>query len=61
MSHTLSQPEEVDLAIFEMNLAERISVTPHTEHDYADAENRKNWNCGYVSPYRAAHMNLLLH
>jgi hypothetical protein len=61
MSHALSQPEEVDQAIFEMNATEHMHLVADTEHDHTEEEKRKNWNFGYLSPYRAAHMNFLLH
>ena len=59
MSHNLSQPEEVDLALSEIDATERISTAQQTEFEQRDEVSRDSWHCGYVSPYRAAHMGLL--
>ena len=60
MSHNLSQPEEVDLALSEMDAIER-TLTAQAEFEQRDEISRNSWHCGYVSPYRAAHRDRLQH
>ena len=54
MSHTLTQPEEVNLAILELESLNRRPDTSATNHSQQTSPTIPNY--GYVSPYRAAHI-----
>ncbi len=56
MSHTLSQPEEVDKVLMEMAWSELKVDTPDPCQKQPNGYMQKDWYGGYVPPYRAVHM-----
>lgn len=56
MSHDLTQPEEVELALRE--LEDEATTEGMHQHEAAHSveDARTAWLTGYVSPYRAAHL-----
>ncbi len=54
MSHTLTQPEEVDLIFMEMAWNDREEIVPETDHRKQPPQER--WYGSYIPPYRAMHM-----
>lgn len=56
MSHTLSQPEEVNHALAEMAWTDIAMYTPIAEKAKTNRIPPGDWSGGYVSPYRAVHM-----
>ena len=53
MSHTLSQPEEIELVLMEMAEHDMPNEAPSKEAVHAD------WPCGWVSAYRTVRMKLV--
>jgi hypothetical protein len=56
MSHTLSQPEEVNHALMEMARKDMQADIPVTDKENLFEGTQKSWRGSYVSPYRAAYM-----
>ncbi len=54
MSHTLTQPEEVSLAIQELESTDRRTRASAANNTPQTSPTIPNY--GYVSPYRAAHI-----
>ncbi|MFA6921747.1 MAG: hypothetical protein WC216_07865 [Gallionella sp.] len=52
MSQNLTQPEEIDQIL--MNMENSTADTP--DQKTSNETEQKGWSTGYVSPYRAAHM-----
>ncbi|HEX5364944.1 MAG TPA: hypothetical protein VFW59_11835 [Gallionella sp.] len=56
MSHTLSQPEEIDLVLIEMERMD-CNSSPFSSDKKTTLQTSPTMpNYGYVSPYRAAHI-----
>ncbi len=56
MNHHLTQPEEIDLVLKEMQRDDMTINRQMTDNKLLSNATPKNWNTGYVSPYRAAYM-----
>jgi hypothetical protein len=56
MSHNLTQPEEIDLVLKELDKFEVKADTQVTDEQPSIKVNPKRWGKGYVSPFRAAYM-----
>jgi hypothetical protein len=56
MKQHLTQPEEIDLALKEMEIDERTEQRQITDDKLLSNAVPRNWNTGYISPYRAAYM-----
>ncbi|TAJ80743.1 MAG: hypothetical protein EPO42_03760 [Gallionellaceae bacterium] len=55
MSHTLSQPEEVDLVLMEMAWNNKVDVPAMAKREIKKSSSWEG-SGSYVSPYRAMHM-----
>jgi hypothetical protein len=56
MSHTLTQPQEVEQIFMEMAWNEVHEDVPEADHKQLCGATQERWFGGYVSPYRAVHM-----
>ena len=59
MSHTLSQPEEIDRIMMEMAKYDVMGDSSLTDKKHAKEAVQESWSGSYVSPYRAVHMRLI--
>ncbi len=55
MSHTLAQPDEIELALMEEEIANNVHAST-SDQSQLNSFTRKALIDGYVSPYRAAYM-----
>ncbi|MDD5058690.1 MAG: hypothetical protein PHQ60_12540 [Sideroxydans sp.] len=56
MNQHLTQPEEIDLVLKEMEKDEMTEQRQSSDNRLLSKTVPRNWNTGYVSPYRAAYM-----
>lgn len=56
MSHTLSQPEEIDCVLMEMAKNGLENDVSFTDERYFDCAAKGSWSGSYITPYRAALM-----
>ncbi len=56
MGQRLTQPEEIDQILKEMQEDERRLVMPLPEQRAGSGLHLYDWTVGYVSPYRAAYL-----
>ena len=54
MSHNLSQPEEIDMVMMEMEEGDANVGVPVTDKAHLNGGAQQGWRAGYVPPYRAA-------
>lgn len=59
MSHTLSQPEEVNHALMELVRNEMKVNTSIADKKNLAERTQESWRGSYVSPYRAAYLRSL--
>lgn len=56
MSHNLSQPDEVDMILKEMEELDMEADMPVREKNNSNSTPKEAWHAGYVPPYRAAYL-----
>ncbi len=56
MSPCLTQPDEVELALKEIETCNISLNQQDTDKNNSAKSTHENWNSGYVSPYRAAYI-----
>lgn len=56
MSHTLSQPEEIDCILMEMAKNGIEMDAPVTDNGSFNSAPKESWSGRYITPYRAALM-----
>lgn len=56
MNQNLTQPEEIDLVLKEMEIDEMTEQREITDDKLLANAIPKSWNTGNLSPYRAAYM-----
>lgn len=56
MSHTLTQPEEIEHIFMEMAWNEPKEVAPVIDRKQLGGATQERWFSGYIPPYRAVHM-----
>lgn len=56
MSHTLSQPEEIDCVLMEMAKNGMEMEAPFTDKGHFNRDAKESWSGSYITPYRAALM-----
>jgi hypothetical protein len=56
MSHTLTQPQEVEQIFMEMAWNEVNEDESASDYKQPSGTTQERWFGGYVSPYRAMHM-----
>ncbi|KAF0206062.1 MAG: hypothetical protein FD173_536 [Gallionellaceae bacterium] len=56
MSHTLSQPEEIDCVLMEMAKNGLEKNAPFTDKGHSIRAAQESWSGSYITPYRAALM-----
>jgi len=56
MSRRLTQPEEIDLILKEIEKFDRYIDMQAADKKYMDRVAREGWDGGYLAPYRTAHL-----
>ncbi len=55
MSHTLTQPEEIESVLLDLETDEKVSKTPQPSSKSVTEARYKAWSASYIPPYRAAY------
>ncbi len=54
MSHNVTQPEEIDIVLMQMEENDMNADSLVTDRKHFNRAVQKSWHAGYVPPYRAA-------